>query len=148
MLQGVHYGMFPGAGSNPTTVWTAVRPHNWRPTSTKEWLVELDMETGEGDSSSGSTRCMHPVCCCSCTGTGCSLTCSRRARCAVLPARLAPLPTGKEVSRVAIPSRFTHDVVRANSSVYVCDTGNGRVLELSFPDMTPVGGLALLPGWC
>lgn len=44
--QGVHYGMFPGAGSPPTTVWTAIRPHNWRPTSNKEWLVELDMVTG------------------------------------------------------------------------------------------------------
>ena len=46
--QGVHYGMFPGEGSPPTTVWTAVRPHNWRPTSTKEVLLELDMRTGEG----------------------------------------------------------------------------------------------------
>jgi hypothetical protein len=46
-LQGVHYGMFPGAGNPPTTVWTAIRPHNWRPTTNKEWLVEFDMVTGE-----------------------------------------------------------------------------------------------------
>jgi hypothetical protein len=47
LCQGVHYGMFPGAGSPPTTVWTAIRPHNWRPSSSKEFLVELDMVTGE-----------------------------------------------------------------------------------------------------
>lgn len=39
---------------------------------------------------------------------------------------------------MAIPSRFTHDVVRVGDDVFVCDTGNGRVLQLSFPDMTPV----------
>jgi hypothetical protein len=39
---------------------------------------------------------------------------------------------------VAIPSRFTHDVVRVGGDVFVCDTGNGRILQLSFPDMTPV----------
>lgn len=39
---------------------------------------------------------------------------------------------------MAVPSRFTHDVVRADDSVFVCDTGNGRILQLSFPDMTPV----------
>lgn len=44
--QGVHYGMFPGEGKHPTTVWTAIRPHNWRPTTTKEHLVEFDMRTG------------------------------------------------------------------------------------------------------
>ena len=45
-LQGVHYGMFPGAGSPPTTVWTAIRPHNWRPATNEEFLVEFDMLTG------------------------------------------------------------------------------------------------------
>lgn len=41
---GVHYGMFPGGDGS---VWTAVRPHNWRPTEAKEYLVEIDMATGE-----------------------------------------------------------------------------------------------------
>lgn len=55
--QGVHYGMFPGAGSPPTTVWTALRPHNWRPATSTEWLVELDMVTGEaGWEVTGVTR--------------------------------------------------------------------------------------------
>lgn len=45
---------------------------------------------------------------------------------------------GQELSRVPIPSRFTHDVVRTGDDVFVCDTGNGRVLQLSFPDMKPV----------
>jgi len=39
---------------------------------------------------------------------------------------------------VQLPSRFTHDIVRHGSSVYVCDTGNGRVLQLAFPEMKPV----------
>lgn len=38
-----------------------------------------------------------------------------------------------------IPSRFTHDVVRSGDKVYVCDTGNGRLLEYDFPSMTLVG---------
>lgn len=43
-----------------------------------------------------------------------------------------------------VPSRFTHDVVRAGDKVFVCDTGNGRILEYSFPSMELVrleGGL-------
>ena len=46
---------------------------------------------------------------------------------------------GEELRRVEIPSRFTHDVVRADDKVYVCDTGNGRILEYDFPAMTLVG---------
>jgi hypothetical protein len=38
--------MFAGAGNPPTTVWTVIRPHNWRPTTNKEYLVEFDMVTG------------------------------------------------------------------------------------------------------
>lgn len=58
------------------------------------------------------------------------------------PLLLSPLLPllGAELRRVQIPSRFTHDVVRHGDSVYVCDTGNGRVLQLSFPDMIPVRG--------
>lgn len=37
------------------------------------------------------------------------------------------------------PSRFTHDVVRSGDRVYVCDTGNGQILEYHFPSMTLVG---------
>jgi hypothetical protein len=48
------------------------------------------------------------------------------------------LPTGQEVRRVQIDAKFTHEVVRAGDRVYVCDTGNGRILELAFPDMTLV----------
>jgi hypothetical protein len=43
--QGVHYGMFPGEDAT-STVWTAVRPHNWRPTAAREHLVEFDARTG------------------------------------------------------------------------------------------------------
>lgn len=52
--EGVHYGAFPGGDSQsnpdrnaePSSVWTAIRPHNWRPATNKEYLVELDMLTG------------------------------------------------------------------------------------------------------
>lgn len=47
--------------------------------------------------------------------------------------------TGAELRRVEIPSRFTHDVVRSGGKVYVCDTGNGRILEYDYPAMTLVG---------
>jgi hypothetical protein len=46
----VRYGMFPGEPRSPLhpqgTLWTALRPHNWRPTTAQEWLVELDAATG------------------------------------------------------------------------------------------------------
>jgi len=46
----VRYGMFPGEPRSPQhpqgTLWTALRPHNWRPTTAQEWLVELDAATG------------------------------------------------------------------------------------------------------
>jgi hypothetical protein len=46
--QGVHYGLFPGdpLPSHPHTVWNIIRPHNWRPTTEKEHLVQFDTDTG------------------------------------------------------------------------------------------------------
>ena len=48
--QGVYYGVFPGdqLGDDgvPSTVWVVSRPHNWKPKSTVERLLELDMRTG------------------------------------------------------------------------------------------------------
>lgn len=52
--------MFPGVGDVPTTVWTAIRPHNWRPNSTQEYLVEFDMATGEAAVS--SKRVQYELC--------------------------------------------------------------------------------------
>jgi hypothetical protein len=49
-------------------------------------------------------------------------------------------PPGAELQRVEIPSRFTHDVVRTEDRVFVCDTGNGQILEYEFPAMKLVGG--------
>lgn len=43
--------------------------------------------------------------------------------------------TGKELSRVQIKSRFTHDAIRVGSRVYIASTGTGEVLELSYPSM-------------
>lgn len=47
---GVHYGTFPGAvdaWGHPTTIWVVNRPHNWRPKTAQEYLLELDIETGK-----------------------------------------------------------------------------------------------------
>ena len=49
--QGVYYGAFPGdklsEDGAPSSVWVVSRPHNWKPKSTTERLLELDMKTGK-----------------------------------------------------------------------------------------------------
>ncbi|GFH23739.1 Asp_Arg_hydrox domain-containing protein, partial [Haematococcus lacustris] len=40
---GVHYGVFPGG---QRSVWVVLRPHNWRPLSQEEQLLEIDTVTG------------------------------------------------------------------------------------------------------
>ena len=89
--QGVYYGGFPGeevdGQGRPTTLWVVSRPHNWRPTTSKEWLLQVDAETG------------------------------------------------KEMQRIPLASRFTHDTVRTKDRVYAADTGDGQILELEFPSM-------------
>ncbi len=46
--------------------------------------------------------------------------------------------SGKEVRRVVVPSRFTHDVVRMGDKVFACNTDGGQVLQLSFPSLEVV----------
>lgn len=46
--------------------------------------------------------------------------------------------TGKELERVPLDSRFTHDVVRHGNTVYVANTGEGHIIELQFPTMKEV----------
>lgn len=43
--RGIYYGGFPG--ENTDSVWVVSRPHNWRPDSTAEYLLEIDAVTGE-----------------------------------------------------------------------------------------------------
>eukprot|EP00775_Hariotina_reticulata_P013388 gene13388-13515_t len=95
--QGVHYGMFPGGPlpGHVNTVWNIIRPHNWRPATDAEYLVQLDADTGV------------------------------------------------ELQRVLIPSRFSHDAIRMGPFVYVCSTGDGSILQLSYPSMTLVQVLPL-----
>lgn len=83
--EGVHYGIIPGKTNQ--SVWNIIRPHNWHPTSSEEFLVELDVFSGD------------------------------------------------EIRRVKIPSRFTHDAVVRGDTVYICNTGEGHVLELHYPSM-------------
>ena len=97
--EGIYYGGFPGNKINqwgaPTTLWIVSRPHNWRPKTSEEWLIEVDAVTG------------------------------------------------KEVNRVPLRSRFTHDVVRRDDKVYVADTGEGHVVVLEFPSMSEIHRLEL-----
>ncbi|GFR39810.1 hypothetical protein Agub_g302, partial [Astrephomene gubernaculifera] len=47
--EGVHYGIFPGERSEDgrlKTVWNVIRPHNWHPKTSEEFLVQFDAETG------------------------------------------------------------------------------------------------------
>ncbi|GLC58284.1 hypothetical protein PLESTB_001341600 [Pleodorina starrii] len=47
--EGVHYGVFPGevaADGRLKTVWNVIRPHNWHPKTSQEFLVEFNSETG------------------------------------------------------------------------------------------------------
>ena len=48
--QGVHYGLFPGAtdpdDGHLASVWNVVRPHNWHPSTSEEFLLQLDAKTG------------------------------------------------------------------------------------------------------
>ncbi|KAG2501830.1 hypothetical protein HYH03_000329 [Edaphochlamys debaryana] len=51
--------------------------------------------------------------------------------------------TGKEISRVRIHSRFTHDAVRRGDRVYLANTEGGEVQELRFPSMKKLRGMKL-----
>eukprot|EP00798_Chlamydomonas_sp_ICE-L_P026234 gene26234-17332_t len=43
--------------------------------------------------------------------------------------------TGKEVTRILIPSHDTHDAVRRGNSVYVASTIDGNIVEFKYPEM-------------
>jgi hypothetical protein len=49
--EGIYYGGFSGDQIDPAgvpeTVWAISRPHNWKPTTSKEWLLEINIVTGE-----------------------------------------------------------------------------------------------------
>ena len=49
--EGIYYGGFAGDDIDPAgvpqTIWAISRPHNWKPTTSKEWLLEINFVTGE-----------------------------------------------------------------------------------------------------
>ena len=51
---------------------------------------------------------------------------------------LIDLEKGVLVRDLKIDSKFTHDVVKRGSQVFIADTGGGRVLELEYPSMRVV----------
>lgn len=48
-LQGIHYGVFPGASASGVLqdLWFVLRPHNWHPKTSVEELVNVHASTGE-----------------------------------------------------------------------------------------------------
>eukprot|EP00892_Ulva_mutabilis_P005366 jgi/Ulvmu1/3200/UM015_0241.1 len=53
------------------------------------------------------------------------------------------LESGHLISEVTIPSRFSHDAIRRDGTVFVCNTGKGSILQLSYPSMSVVNELQL-----
>jgi len=51
--------------------------------------------------------------------------------------------TGAELRRVRLPTAAAHDAIRQGSSVWVCSTGKGQLLQYSFPEMRLKRTLAL-----
>ena len=49
--QGVYYGVFPGDDRDllaaPASLWAVSRPQNWHPNTPTQWLLHLEMETGQ-----------------------------------------------------------------------------------------------------
>lgn len=96
---GVYYGVFSGDEIDlmgaPSTVWVVSRPNNWHPATSTEWLLNLDINSGE------------------------------------------------LLSKVQINSTFAHDAVRRRNKVYIASTGEGQVIEMSFPEMTVIRTMEL-----
>ena len=44
--RGVYYGVFP-ADASGSQIWVVSRPHNWRPSETREALLKIDLRTNE-----------------------------------------------------------------------------------------------------
>lgn len=44
---------------------------------------------------------------------------------------------------VCAACRFTHDAIRVGQNVFVCDTGQGHIVQLSFPSMAVIRTLDL-----
>ena len=78
-------------------MWVMVRPHNWRPKTREEVLMELDSRTGIRTDSVD----IH------------QLHCPKNLN---QSSDTALPPKGKELSRVKVPSRFTHDAVSSLST--------------------------------
>eukprot|EP00892_Ulva_mutabilis_P008031 jgi/Ulvmu1/55/UM001_0058.1 len=49
--------------------------------------------------------------------------------------------SGALLGEVQLASRFTHDAIRRHDKVYVCNTGEGSILQLSYPSMAEIGRL-------
>lgn len=51
---------------------------------------------------------------------------------------LLDLDSGAILAERNVPTRFTHDAIRAGERVFLADTGQGRVVELAYPSMDVV----------
>ena len=120
-FQGVYHGVFPGEVSPDGTlsdVWVLSRPHNWRPRSAEEALLQISLETGsilrrQSIPTRFGNHGMPHLCRLILTGSQFSphfLTQSQSPCC-----------------------RFAHDAARIGDKVYVASTGEGVISELGYP---------------
>jgi hypothetical protein len=45
------------------------------------------------------------------------------------------ISAGAQLRRVQLPARFSHDAIRVGAHVFVCSTGDGSILQLTYPGM-------------
>ena len=143
----------------PSTLWVISRPHNWHPNSTQEWLLHLEIDSGKelGRVQVGRTWIPHPVkewAECPAWAAGARLLCLawntplfKVSAQPLQPARPPARPPARQPACLQISSKFTHDAVRRRDKVYVCNTGEGKVLELALPGMTQVRQWADAAQW-
>lgn len=62
----------------------------------------------------------------------------KRKFAATAHSQLCGVDSGTVLRKVELDSTFTHDAARFGDKVFICDTGRGTILELSYPSMEKV----------
>jgi hypothetical protein len=116
----VYYGTFPGEPNNGNpTVWVISRPHNWHPQTTSERLLNIDLVSKELITSEQIP-----------------------SRCETFP-MLSQRPTITALILQSHHRRFSHDAIKSGGNVWICSTGEGKLLQLSYPAMDVIQTLDL-----
>ena len=148
--QGVYHGIFPGevhAGSGKVSeVWVLSRPHNWRPRSAIEGLLQVSLPSGVVTRQ--HTIQTRRALCLQCTTFDSTIQCAfthasmhqadMHALLQEMRSRMLLHAGACAATRTVLPCRFAHDAVRHGDRVYIASTGEGAILELSYPGLQPV----------